>query len=267
MIGRDPSCQVCEPDPLLSRRHAEIVTSGQAVSIRDLSSRNGVLVNGEKIREQALLPGDVVQIGHLQLRYVEEEPVQQPGRWTPEPTPLPGRADRLPPAAQRTPVPRGRAAFEQAVGPRPAAQAGGDATMIGSAPPSRPPSAPPPSADADATLFGTVADATMAAGDGTLEAAIAHLAALGQPRTRGLADGPRLVAGPDLTIVDATPECAEILGIAGESIVGDSLADIFLRGVRRAYADGAAALSFTITRDEHGGIAVTLALHTSSGHE
>jgi hypothetical protein len=72
-IGRDPACHVSEPDPLLSRRHAEIIANVHGVSVRDLNSRNGLLVNGDKTREQVLLPGDVVQMGHLQLRYIEEQ--------------------------------------------------------------------------------------------------------------------------------------------------------------------------------------------------
>ncbi|MEQ1731303.1 MAG: FHA domain-containing protein, partial [Vicinamibacterales bacterium] len=159
IIGRDPACHVCEPDPLLSRRHAEVIANVHGVSVRDLNSRNGILVNGEKTREQVLLPGDVVQLGHVQVRYVEEMPRaadgmasrgmsdprrqapppssydidrfrpdplprtagQHPGRWTPEPTPLPGRRTTAPmppppPAQIHTPVSRGRAAFEEQVG-------------------------------------------------------------------------------------------------------------------------------------------------------
>ena len=39
-IGRDPSCHVTESDPLLSRRHAEIVANVHGVSIRDLRSES-----------------------------------------------------------------------------------------------------------------------------------------------------------------------------------------------------------------------------------
>ena len=35
-IGRDPACHVSEPDPLLSRRHAEIIANVHGVSVRDL---------------------------------------------------------------------------------------------------------------------------------------------------------------------------------------------------------------------------------------
>lgn len=73
VIGRDPSCHISDLDPLLSRRHAEFVPSAKGLLVRDLGSRNGILVNGAKVPERMLAPGDVVQLGHLQLRYIEEE--------------------------------------------------------------------------------------------------------------------------------------------------------------------------------------------------
>jgi hypothetical protein len=78
VVGRDPSCQLNDLDPLLSRRHAEFVPTGKGVTVRDLKSRNGILVNGDKVPEHALKPGDVVQLGHLHVRYVEERVVKSP---------------------------------------------------------------------------------------------------------------------------------------------------------------------------------------------
>ena len=40
--------------------------------VRDLGSRNGILVNGAKLPESKLQSGDVVQIGHLQVKFVDE---------------------------------------------------------------------------------------------------------------------------------------------------------------------------------------------------
>jgi pSer/pThr/pTyr-binding forkhead associated (FHA) protein len=78
VVGRDPSCQLNDLDPLLSRRHAEFVTTSKGVTVRDLKSRNGILVNGDKVPEHALKPGDVIQLGHLHVRYVEEPVVKSP---------------------------------------------------------------------------------------------------------------------------------------------------------------------------------------------
>jgi hypothetical protein len=72
IVGRDPACEISEQtDPLLSRRHAAF-TADREVMVRDLGSRNGILVNGVKVPESKLRSGDVVQIGHLQVRYVDE---------------------------------------------------------------------------------------------------------------------------------------------------------------------------------------------------
>jgi pSer/pThr/pTyr-binding forkhead associated (FHA) protein len=76
VVGRDPSCQLNDLDPLLSRRHAEFVPTSKGVTVRDLKSRNGILVNGDKVPEHALKPGDVIQLGHLHVRYVEERMVK-----------------------------------------------------------------------------------------------------------------------------------------------------------------------------------------------
>ena len=73
IVGRDPACDVSEQtDPLLSRRHAAFSADARDVRVRDLGSRNGILVNGVKMPESTLRSGDVVQIGHLQVRYVDE---------------------------------------------------------------------------------------------------------------------------------------------------------------------------------------------------
>jgi pSer/pThr/pTyr-binding forkhead associated (FHA) protein len=73
IVGRDPVCEISEQtDPLLSRRHAAFTADAREVMVRDLGSRNGILVNGVKTPESKLRSGDVVQIGHLQVRYVDE---------------------------------------------------------------------------------------------------------------------------------------------------------------------------------------------------
>ncbi len=73
VVGRDPACDISETnDPLLSRRHAAFTAGTRDAMVRDLESRNGILVNGAKTKEARLQHGDVVQIGHLQVKYVDE---------------------------------------------------------------------------------------------------------------------------------------------------------------------------------------------------
>lgn len=53
---------------LVSRSHAEIEVSGSAISIRDLGSRNGTLVNGQPVKGwQRLHAGDRVAVGDVEL--------------------------------------------------------------------------------------------------------------------------------------------------------------------------------------------------------
>jgi len=52
-------------DQGLSRDHFEVALRGGSAVVRDLGSRNGIAVNGERVRERALRPGDVVAAGRL----------------------------------------------------------------------------------------------------------------------------------------------------------------------------------------------------------
>jgi hypothetical protein len=64
VVGRSHECAVRIDDPLTSRRHAVFIVSGESVVVRDLGSRNGVLVNGEDVEtERALVEGDLVAMG------------------------------------------------------------------------------------------------------------------------------------------------------------------------------------------------------------
>lgn len=67
-IGRSAGCQLSLDDPLVSRRHAILVVSGDAVTIEDEQSRNGVMVNGERIGSATELhDGDRIVIGSQEL--------------------------------------------------------------------------------------------------------------------------------------------------------------------------------------------------------
>lgn len=72
VVGRDPSCDISEADPLLSRRHVEFISGANEVVVRDLGSRNGILINGIKTTQGILRGGDIVQVGHLQVTFVED---------------------------------------------------------------------------------------------------------------------------------------------------------------------------------------------------
>ena len=64
LIGRSEECEVTIEDPLVSRRHARILIEGDAATLEDLGSRNGVKVNGKSMKAPTRLDdGDRVRIG------------------------------------------------------------------------------------------------------------------------------------------------------------------------------------------------------------
>lgn len=78
-IGRSPDCQLTLDDPLVSRRHAAIHVAGDRVTLEDLGSRNGVLVNGERRRGTSpLQPGDRIVIGSQELTIAVVSAVRRP---------------------------------------------------------------------------------------------------------------------------------------------------------------------------------------------
>jgi hypothetical protein len=75
IIGRSDECQLSLDDPLVSRRHAVLRVRADGVSLEDLGSRNGVMLNGTKIHgEHDLDPGDKISIGsqEMTLHYTDE---------------------------------------------------------------------------------------------------------------------------------------------------------------------------------------------------
>ena len=65
IIGRSPSCEIpLADDDQMSRRHARFSVVDGQVRLADLGSRNGTLVNGDRISTEVVLqPGDRVLVG------------------------------------------------------------------------------------------------------------------------------------------------------------------------------------------------------------
>ena len=55
-------------DPSVSSRHAEILLRGTDIVIKDLNSTNGTFINGEKISETVLQPGQVLRFGQVEMK-------------------------------------------------------------------------------------------------------------------------------------------------------------------------------------------------------
>src|ERR1044072_6109065 len=67
-VGRveDNTFQI--PDSSVSSHHCEVLLKGSDVVIRDLNSTNGTFINGEKITESVLKPGQTLRLGQIDLR-------------------------------------------------------------------------------------------------------------------------------------------------------------------------------------------------------
>jgi chromosome segregation ATPase len=72
-IGRTQQNDIQLNLPYISRRHAVVITEGNAARVIDWGSRNGVFVNSERITEHFLKSGDRITIGNANFRY-EERP-------------------------------------------------------------------------------------------------------------------------------------------------------------------------------------------------
>jgi DNA segregation ATPase FtsK/SpoIIIE, S-DNA-T family len=66
-IGRNEECDIQYYSPFTSSLHAEILISGNKLILQDYNSSNGTFVNGKRVTNQELHPGDVVYILGLKL--------------------------------------------------------------------------------------------------------------------------------------------------------------------------------------------------------
>lgn len=60
LVGRTKDCDIVLPSSAISRHHAELKVVGDRWYVKDNSSRNGVRVNGCRVKHSWLNPGDVV---------------------------------------------------------------------------------------------------------------------------------------------------------------------------------------------------------------
>jgi pSer/pThr/pTyr-binding forkhead associated (FHA) protein len=89
-IGRvdDNTLQIA--DPSVSSHHCEVQLHGSEILIRDLNSTNGSFINGEKITEKVLKPGQTLRLGQVELK-LEAEGAAAASPNSPAPAPAPAK--------------------------------------------------------------------------------------------------------------------------------------------------------------------------------
>jgi len=71
-LGRSLEVEVPLDDRFSSRRHCELSCGPQGVTLVDLDSANGTFLNGERVHRVAVHTGDLLEVGHSELRLTVE---------------------------------------------------------------------------------------------------------------------------------------------------------------------------------------------------
>lgn len=93
IIGRDPSCDITLALDHLSRKHAALEVKNGQLYVEDLNSSNGTFVNGERITQKGLKPGDKVKMDVVTFEvFGPESPVTDPNKTIIRTAPAQGQA-------------------------------------------------------------------------------------------------------------------------------------------------------------------------------
>lgn len=68
-LGKRENNDLILTDKTVSRNHAEIEYTSDSFLLRDLGSTNGTFLNGSKVKEAYLSPGDLIKIGNSSLEF------------------------------------------------------------------------------------------------------------------------------------------------------------------------------------------------------
>jgi pSer/pThr/pTyr-binding forkhead associated (FHA) protein len=68
LIGRDMGSHTRLKDPQVAMLHCQVVVEREKVVLTDRDSSGGTLVQGHRVHEHTLQPGDVFRVGDTQIR-------------------------------------------------------------------------------------------------------------------------------------------------------------------------------------------------------
>jgi Nif-specific regulatory protein len=73
-VGRGSTCDIMLSDPVCSRYHAVVFFEDGFWQVRDTGSRNGTLVDGQKVESAEIAEQSLLKIGGTEIRLVTDEP-------------------------------------------------------------------------------------------------------------------------------------------------------------------------------------------------
>ena len=80
LFGRDLECDVRFDSRKISRKHCCLAQVSDYLVVRDLGSTNGIRINGVRVLESRLRPGDELTIGNLRYQVRWDEQAMAPRR-------------------------------------------------------------------------------------------------------------------------------------------------------------------------------------------
>ncbi len=86
VVGRGQASDTQLADGAMSRVHCRVLVEGNRILLADAESRTGTLVNGQKITQHELKPGDVFLVGDTQIR-LESHRAQETATVIKDPSP------------------------------------------------------------------------------------------------------------------------------------------------------------------------------------
>lgn len=71
LIGRNALCDIDIVHEWISRQHAIVIRNDKSTVIVDLKSRNGIYVNGKRVKSHVLVNNDVISLGDHRLKFID----------------------------------------------------------------------------------------------------------------------------------------------------------------------------------------------------
>jgi hypothetical protein len=123
-IGRSATCDFQIVDASISSNHCEVMLTEDSVRVRDLSSTNGTFIEGKKVDEAVLQPGQTLRLGSIELFFPPQDAVESKAIASPTVTPTAAEPPCAPSTKSRLHVvlPEAPPPLPPRIGPSPTAR-------------------------------------------------------------------------------------------------------------------------------------------------